>query len=187
MSTFVTKIDPRGRSVFVRAAEEPAGPDRLRPGKMADHRVVFRVMLDRPARRGDRNLRTERIRDAQTERGEGDMASIERTNLDSPDQATTPFEGGLIESLTVAGVTLLRETLQPGWRWSEHVKPIVGGDSCQKRHLKLMVSGQQHVVMNDGTEMELVPGDFAVIEPGHDAWVVGDEPNVLLEMVAIER
>ncbi len=114
------------------------------------------------------------------------MASIERTNLDSPDQATTPFEGGLIESVTVAGVTLLRETLQPGWRWSEHVKPIVGGDSCQKRHLKLMISGQQHVVMNDGTEMELVPGDFAVIEPGHDAWVVGDEPNVLLEMVAIE-
>ncbi len=114
------------------------------------------------------------------------MASIERTNLDSPDQATTPFGKGLIESVTVAGVTPVRETLQSGWRWSEHVKPVVGGESCQKRHLKFMIAGRQHIVMEDGTEMELVPGDFAVIEPGHDAWVVGDDPNVLLEMVAIE-
>ena len=89
--------------------------------------------------------------------------------------------------VSVAGITLQRETLQPGWRWSEHVKPNVGNDSCQKRHLKYIVSGRQHVVMDDGTEMELVPGDFAVIEPGHDAWVVGDEPNVLLEMIAIEQ
>jgi len=89
--------------------------------------------------------------------------------------------------VTVAGITLYRETLQPGWEWSEHVKPNVGGDTCQKRHLKYMVSGRQAVVMDDGTKMELAPGDFAVIEPGHDAWVVGDEPNVLLEMLAIEK
>ena len=115
------------------------------------------------------------------------MVSITTKSLNSPDSTTTPFEKGKIETVTVAGVTLLRETLQPGWKWSEHVKPNVKTDSCQKRHLKYIISGKQKVVMNDGTEVELVPGDFAVIEPGHDAWVVGDEPNVLLEMVSIER
>ena len=114
------------------------------------------------------------------------MTSVEAKNLGSPDQTTTPFENGKIETVTVAGITLMRETLQPGWRWSEHVKPVAKTESCQKRHLKYIVSGRQKIVMNDGTEVELVPGDFAVIEPGHDAWVVGDEPNVLLEMAAIE-
>jgi quercetin dioxygenase-like cupin family protein len=115
------------------------------------------------------------------------MTSITTKSLNSPDQTTTPFEKGKIATVTVAGVTLLREILQPGWKWSEHVKPKVKTDSCQKRHLKYIISGRQKVVMNDGTEVELVPGDFAVIEPGHDAWVVGNEPNVLLEMAAIEK
>ncbi len=115
------------------------------------------------------------------------MTSITTKSLNSPDQTTTPFEKGKIETVTVAGVTLLRETLQPGWKWSEHVKPVAKTVSCQKCHLKYIISGRQKVVMNDGTEVELVPGDFAVIEPGHDAWVVGNEPNVLLEMAAIEQ
>ena len=114
------------------------------------------------------------------------MTSVEAKSLGSPDQTTTPFENGRIETVTVAGITLMRETLQPGWKWSEHVKPVAKTESCQKRHLKYIISGRQKIVMNDGTEVELVPGDFAVIEPGHDAWVVGDEPNVLLEMAAIE-
>lgn len=115
------------------------------------------------------------------------MASIETKSLNSPDQITMPFEKGRIEIVNVGGITLMRETLQPGWKWSEHVKPVAKTDSCQKRHLKYIVSGRQKIVMNDGTEVELVPGDFAVIEPGHNAWVVGDEPNVLLEMAAIEK
>ena len=115
------------------------------------------------------------------------MASIKTKSLNSPDQTTTPFEKGKIETVTVAGITLQRETLQPGWKWSEHVKPNVKTQSCQKRHLKYIISGRQKVVMDDGREVELVSGDFAVIEPGHDAWVVGDEPNVLLEMAAIEK
>ena len=111
---------------------------------------------------------------------------MERKNLGSPDKTTTPFEKGKIETVMVAGITLLRETLEPGWKWSKHVKPVVKTTSCQKRHLKYIISGRQKVVMDDGTEIELVSGDFAVIEPGHDAWVVGDEPNILLEMAAIE-
>jgi quercetin dioxygenase-like cupin family protein len=115
------------------------------------------------------------------------MTSITKKSLSSPDQRSTPFEKGEIETVTVAGVTLLRETLQPGWKWSEHVKPVAKTDSCQKRHLKYIISGRQKILMDDGTEVELFPGDFAVIEPGHNAWVVGDEPNVLLEMAAIEK
>ena len=84
--------------------------------------------------------------------------------------------------VNIDGLTVLRETLEPGWKWSEHVKPVVGGESCQKFHVKYIISGRQKVVMDDGTESELGSGDFAIIQPGHDAWVVGDEPNVLLEL-----
>jgi len=110
------------------------------------------------------------------------MASIEKKSFNSPDETKTPFDKGKIEVLNIGNLTVLRETLEPGWKWSEHVKPTVGGNSCQKFHVKYIISGKQRVVMNDGTEMDLVPGDLAVIQPGHDAWVVGDEPNVLIEL-----
>ena len=107
-------------------------------------------------------------------------------NLNSPDQ-TTPFEKGMMETVTVAGITLHQMTFQPGWKWSDHIKPTVKTESCPKRHLMYMVSGKLKLVMNDGTQVELVPGDFTVIEPGHNAWVIGDEPVVALEMAAIEN
>ena len=69
-------------------------------------------------------------------------------------------------------------TLQPGWKWSECIKPVVGGDSCQARHVGAVVSGRMHIVHDDGTESDAGPGDAYVIEPGHDAWVVGDEALV---------
>lgn len=112
--------------------------------------------------------------------------TIESKSLNSPDQ-TTPFEKGKMETVTVAGVTLHQITFQPGWKWSDHMKPAVKTESCQKRHLMYIVSGKLKVVMNDGTQKELVAGDFTVIEPGHNAWVVGDEPAVTLEMAAIEH
>jgi uncharacterized cupin superfamily protein len=67
---------------------------------------------------------------------------------------------------------------EPGWRWSEHMKPIAGTDSCEATHLIYAISGKMHVVMNDGSEGDIGAGDFASISPGHDAWVVGDEPFV---------
>jgi hypothetical protein len=63
------------------------------------------------------------------------------------------------------------------------VKPVVGGESCQRRHVRIFLAGRQRIRMDDGTEMEFGPGDVAVIDPGHDGWVVGDEPNLLLELV----
>lgn len=110
------------------------------------------------------------------------MTSIDKKSFDSPDETKTPFEKGKIEVVTIGNLTVQKETLEPGWKWSEHVKPVAGGESCQKFHVKYIISGKQKVVMDDGTEIELLPGDVSVIQPGHNAWVVGDEPNVLLEL-----
>lgn len=110
------------------------------------------------------------------------MPKIEGKNFNAPDETKTPFEKGKIDVVTVGGLTINRETLEPGWRWSTHVKPVVGGESCQRFHVKIFLSGRQRVRMDDGTEMEFGPGDVAVMEPGHDGWVVGDEPSVLIEL-----
>lgn len=110
------------------------------------------------------------------------MVNIDKKSFNTPDETKTPFEKGKIEVVTIDGLTVQKETLEPGWKWSEHVKPVVGGESCQKFHVKYIISGKQKVVMDDGTEMELVPSDVSIIQPGHNAWVVGDEPNVLLEL-----
>ena len=75
-------------------------------------------------------------------------------------------------------VTVGRAKLEPGWRWSNDVKPIAGTTSCQVHHKGYVVSGRLHVVMDDGTEADLGPGDAHEVPPGHDAWVVGDEPYV---------
>jgi len=115
------------------------------------------------------------------------ISRLEKKGFDSPDETRTPFEKGRIEVVALAGLTFQRETLEPGWRWSEHVKPTIGGDSCQKYHVKFILSGRQHVVMEDGTELVLEPGDVAVMPPGHDAWVEGDEPNVLLELIGVAQ
>ncbi len=108
------------------------------------------------------------------------MASIDVKNLGSPDE-TRSFENGLINVVQVGPVTVSRTSYQPGWRWSTSVKPIVGTDSCQVEHKGYVVSGRIHLVMDDGTEVDLGPGDAYHISPGHDAWVVGDEPWVAVD------
>ena len=81
----------------------------------------------------------------------------------------------------IASGTALKGTFEPGWRWSEHVKPIAETDSCQAAHLGYVLSGRMHIVMDDGTEGEVGPGDAFSIPPGHDAWTVGDEACVLVD------
>ena len=101
-------------------------------------------------------------------------------NLGSPDETRT-FGHGHMDVVSLAGVTVGRGVFNPGWKWSNDVKPIVGGESCQAPHTGYIVSGRMHVVMNDGTELEAGPGDALVIGPGHDAWIVGDEPCVMID------
>jgi mannose-6-phosphate isomerase-like protein (cupin superfamily) len=106
---------------------------------------------------------------------------MEKKSLASAEEIRE-FDRGRLELATVGGVTFGRATLQPGWRWSTSVKPIAGGRSCLAPHLQYHVSGRLHVVMDDGSEAEFVPGDVSSIPPGHDAWVVGTEPVVLLDI-----
>ncbi|MBI3287605.1 MAG: cupin domain-containing protein [Chloroflexi bacterium] len=113
------------------------------------------------------------------------ITRLEKKSFDSPDETRTPFEKGSIHVVTLGGLTFQRETLEPGWRWSKHVKPVVGTESCQRYHVKFILSGRQHVVTEDGTELVLGPGDVAVMPPGHDAWVEGDEQNILLELIGL--
>lgn len=115
------------------------------------------------------------------------MSSIERKSFSEPDEVKTPFPKTKFEVVNLGGLTANKETLEPGWKWSECVKPTVKTGSCQKFHVKFILSGRQMVAMDDGTQMELGPGDFAVIQPGHDAWVVGDEPNILLELAGLVK
>ena len=91
------------------------------------------------------------------------------------------FDKGRMEVVTVGGATVGRATFQPGWKWSECVKPIAGTDSCQVAHLGYVVSGRMRVVMDDGTEGEAGAGDVFDIAPGHDAWIVADEPCVIVD------
>jgi Cupin domain len=109
------------------------------------------------------------------------MASIEVKRFDSPDE-TRPFEGrGKADVVQVGGHAVARGTFEPGWRWSDNVKPIAGTDSCEVSHLGYCVSGSMRVRMDDGAETMVAPGDVVAIPPGHDAEVVGDEPCVLLD------
>lgn len=95
---------------------------------------------------------------------------------------TRPFEKGRMDVITIGGVTFGRGTFEPGWRWSTCVKPIVKTQSCQVSHLGYQVSGRMHVVMDNGTEKDIGPGEVCSIPPGHDAWVVGSEPVVIIDI-----
>jgi quercetin dioxygenase-like cupin family protein len=109
------------------------------------------------------------------------MAGLEVKRFDSPDE-TRAFQGkGQMEVVEVASQTIGRGTFEPGWRWSENVKPIAGTDSCQVSHLGYIVSGRMRIFMDDGSEGELGPGDVVAIAPGHDAEIVGDEACVMLD------
>ena len=102
---------------------------------------------------------------------------VQKKNLDYPDE-TRDFGEGQMQIATLSDFKVARLLLQPGWKWSEHVRPIAQTDSCEVRHTGYVVSGRMKVVMDDRSETELGPGDAYVIEPGHDAWVVGSEPFV---------
>ena len=110
------------------------------------------------------------------------MPGLVRKSFDSPEE-TRPFEGGTgkLELVNIDAGVVGRATFLPGWKWSEHVKPIARTDSCQAAHMGYFVSGRMKVVMDDGEEMEYGPGDFAIMAPGHDAWIIGDEPCVVID------
>jgi hypothetical protein len=108
------------------------------------------------------------------------MAGVDAKSLDAPDEVRTP-DKTKVDVVNVGPAEVGRFTFQPGWRWSECIKPVVGTDSCELEHLGYAVSGRIHVAHDDGSAIEVGPGEAYHIAPGHDAWVVGDEPFVGVE------
>ncbi len=104
-------------------------------------------------------------------------------NLDTPDD-TPKSDHGRMEVVNLPGAMIVRATFEPGWRWSTEIKPAVGTDSCQLAHTGVVLSGRFAVRTDDGQQHELGPGDAHVVAPGHDAWVVGDEPCVILDVTS---
>jgi quercetin dioxygenase-like cupin family protein len=108
------------------------------------------------------------------------MASAEHKAFARPDEVRQ-FEKGRVELLNIGGGVVGRLTLEPGWRWSTHVKPIAKTTLCEAPHFQYQLSGRMHVQMADGTSIESGPGDVTALPSGHDAWVTGNEPVVLVD------
>lgn len=114
------------------------------------------------------------------------VLAFEKRSHDNADEVRQPNKTQL-EIVRLPGYTIGRLTAQPGWRWSECIKPLVGTDSCQVAHVGHAISGRINVQMNDGTKMSIGPGDSYTIPPGHDAWVEGKEPYVCIEVMSAEE
>lgn len=108
------------------------------------------------------------------------MATLEQRSFDAPDERRTP-PNVEVSIVRFGDRAFSRVTYYPGFRWTTDMKPVAGTDLCQVNHFGYVVSGRCHVVMADGTEADLKPGDIGPIPAGHDAWVIGDEPFVSID------
>lgn len=109
-----------------------------------------------------------------------DQAKAEVKNFALPDDMRT-FPKGRLELMQIGGATIGRAVFDPGWRWATSVQPLVNTKSCEAPHFQYHVSGVLRVKMNDGSEFECKPGDVSLLPSGHDAWVIGDEPAVVVD------
>lgn len=115
------------------------------------------------------------------------MAKLIVRKFESPDE-TRPFASkGHAEIVHLGQGAVGRGVFEPGWKWSESVKPLAGTRSCETPHLGFVASGRMHVRMDDGEEADIGPGDVVSIAPGHDAWVVGNEACVILDFAGMEH
>jgi len=105
---------------------------------------------------------------------------VECRDFARPDE-TRPFPLGRLELISVGGADIGRLVLDPGWRWSEHVKPIAGTDLCEAPHFQYHVAGTLRIRTGGGEEFDAVPGMVTSLPAGHDAWVVGDEPVIVVD------
>ncbi len=108
------------------------------------------------------------------------MSDAEQKDFAKADEVRE-FTNGRVELLHIGGSDIGRLVLQPGWRWSEHVRPIAGTELCEAPHFQYHVAGTLRIAMADGTHFDAVPGQVTALPSGHDAWVVGDEPVVVVD------
>lgn len=110
------------------------------------------------------------------------MYEVVLKRFEQPDE-TRIFEKGKFELVHIGGMTIGRATYEPGWRWSLHVGKAMGKTSCAVKHVGIVISGRATAAMDDGRVFEMKAGDLFLIEPGHDSWVVGNEPYVSLHLM----
>lgn len=111
---------------------------------------------------------------------------VEIKSFDKPKEIRN-FQKGHLELIEVGGLTVGRTTLEPGWKWSEHIQPIAKTKSCEAEHFQYHISGVMMIRMDSGETYQCRAGDISVIPPGHDAWVVGDEPVVLVDFQGMKE
>jgi hypothetical protein len=114
------------------------------------------------------------------------MSDLERHNFDHPDETKT-FPRAKVDFLKVAGEVIRRFTLEPGWRWSRDIGEIANTQWCESQHFQYQLSGRLHVRMADGAELDLRPGDVSFLPSGHESWVVGEAPVVLVDWYKASR
>ena len=114
------------------------------------------------------------------------MHEVILKQFDHPDEVRN-FDKGKFELVHIGGMTIGRATYQPGWKWSEHIGKTMGAKSCQVEHVGLVVSGRATAAMDDGRIIAMKAGDLFFIAPGHDSWVVGNEPYVSLHFMGAEK
>jgi len=108
------------------------------------------------------------------------MEKAELKSFETPDEVRE-FPKGRLELIKIAGATIGRAIFNPGWRWATSVQPLAKTKSCEAPHFQYHVSGVLHILMDDGTELDCKPGDVSLLPSGHDAWVVGNEPAVVVD------
>ena len=114
------------------------------------------------------------------------MLDVILKRFEQPDEIMT-FEKGRFEVVHVGGMTIGRASYEPGWRWSEHIGKARGEKLCMVEHVGIVVSGKSGLSMQDGTVREMMAGDVFYVAPGHDSWVIGDEPYVSLHLMGAEE
>ena len=115
------------------------------------------------------------------------MAALEGKTFDAPDEVRVFQANGKVELVNLDAGPVGRGTFEPGWRWSNDVKPLAGTDSCQVAHLGYVVSGSMTVRMDDGSEHTYTPGEAFNMPPGHDAWTEGNEACVLIDVTGVKN
>jgi len=138
---------------------------------------------EKPSSRREKimNKTIERIKERTIGRSIGKvLEKAEAKSFDKPDEVRT-FPKGRLELIKIGGATIGRAIFEPGWRWSTSVQPLAKTKSCEAPHFQYHVSGTIRIVMDDGTELECKAGDVSLLPVGHDAWVVGDEPVVVVD------
>ncbi len=114
------------------------------------------------------------------------MLDVILKRFEKPEEIMT-FEKGRFEIVRVGGMTIGRASYEPGWRWSEHIGKARGEKMCMVEHVGVVVSGTSGLSMQDGTVKEMTAGDVFYVAPGHDSWVIGDEPYVSIHLMGAEQ